>query len=123
MDRKVFLIFLAILIFWMPVSAEAREARPPWKILDEALTYLRAEPEVAWVRFEGHNVLIGWRGLPKNFARINQIAAKRAARALHNEITVYSLRAEQASLKEGDAESYLCKTTANPQEIVESNCR
>ena len=123
MNRKAWVAVALALILWLPVSAETQEAKPPWKILDEALTYLRAVPEVAWVKFEGHNVLIGWQSPPRNFAQINITAAKRAARALHNEVTVYSLRAEQTSLKEGDEESYLCKTTANPQEIVESNCR
>ncbi len=123
MVRKVGLIVMTALIFWLPVNAEAQEERPPWKILDEALTYLHGVPEVAWVKFENHNVLIGWESLPRNFARINKTAAKNAAHALHNEVTVYSLRAEQTSPKEGEEESYLCKTVANPQEIVESNCR
>ncbi len=123
MVRKVGLIVLVALIFGTPIHAEARDERAPWQILDEALTYLRAVPEVAWVKFEGQNVLIGWEGLPKNFAQINKTAAKNAARALHNEVTVYALRAEQTSLKVGEEESYLCKTTANPQEIVDSNCR
>ncbi len=123
MVRKVGLIVLVALIFGTPIHAEARDERAPWQILDEALTYLHGVPEVAWVKFEGQNVLIGWQGIPRNFARINQIAAKRAAHALHNEVTVYSLRAEQTSIKESEEESYLCKTIANPQEIIESNCR
>lgn len=92
-------------------------------MLDEELTYLRSVPEVAWVKFERHNVLIGWKSHPRKFAKINWTAAKNAAHALHNEVTVYSLRTEQTSFKEGEEESYLCKTIANPQEIVESNCR
>jgi hypothetical protein len=109
-----------VLILWIPFNAEALDKRPPWQILDEALTYLHG---VAWVKFKGHDVLIGWKSHPRKFEKINKTAAKRAAHALHNEVTVYSLRAEQASLKEGAEESYLCKTIANPQEIIESNCR
>jgi hypothetical protein len=123
MVRKVWFIVLVALIFGAPINAEALDKRPPWKVLDEALTYLHGVPEVAWVKFEDHKVLIGWQGLPKNFEKINQTAAKNAAHALHNEVTVYSLRAEQTSIKESEEESYLCKTTANPQEITESNCR
>jgi len=123
MNRKFLGVVVLALICWLPVSAEARERMPAWKVLDEALTYLRAVPEVAWLKFEGEKVLIGWEGLPKKFAQINKVAAMRAARALHNEVTVYSLHAEQSSLKADEEESYLCKTTANPQEIVESNCR
>ena len=112
-----------MLTFGVPINAEALDKRPPWQILDEALTYLQGVPEVAWVKFKGHDVLIGWKSHPRKFAKINQTAAKNAAHALHNEVTVYSLRAEQTSVKEGDEESYLCKTIANPQEIIESNCR
>lgn len=123
MGSRIFWVVAMMWVLWVPIHAEAQEERPPWKILDEALTYLHAVPEVAWVKFEGHNVLIGWDGLPGKFAQINQTAAKNAARALHNEVTVYSLPAGQTSLKAGNEESYLCKTIANPKEIVESNCR
>ena len=109
-----------LLIF---AESQALDKRPPWKVLAEALTYLHGVPEVAWVRFEDHKVLIGWRGIPRKFARINRTAARNAAHALHNEVTVYSLPAEQTSLKAGQEESYLCKTVANPHEIIESNCR
>jgi hypothetical protein len=123
MVRKIGFIVLVMLIFGAPINAEALDKRPPWQILDEALTYLHAVPEVAWVKFEGHDVLIGWKSHPRKFEKINKTAARRAAHALHNEVTIYSLRAEQTSFK-GDAEEpYLCKTTANPQEIIESNCR
>ena len=112
-----------VLFLWIPFNAEALDKRPPWQILDKALTYLHAVPEIAWVKFKGHNVLIGWKSHPRKFAKINKTAAKNAAHALHNEVIVYSLRAEQTSFK-GDAEEpYLCKTIANPQEIIASNCR
>jgi hypothetical protein len=123
LNGKTLIIFSMVLILWMPLNAEARGERAPWQILDEALTYLHSVPEVAWVRFKGHNVMVGWKSHPRKFAKINRTAAKNAAHALHNEVTVYSLRAEQTSVKEGDEESYLCKTIANPQEIIESNCR
>jgi hypothetical protein len=112
-----------VLTLWLPLNAEALDKRPPWKVLDEALTYLHSVPEVAWVKFKGHDVLIGWNSPPRKFAKINWTAAKNAAHALHNEVTVYSLRAEQTSIQKGDEESYLCKTIANPQEIIESSCR
>ena len=123
MIRKSGLIVLAVLTFCAPIPAEALDKRPSWQILDEALTYLHGVPEVEWVKFKGHNVLVGWKSHPRNFAQINKTAAKNAAHALHNEVTIYSLRAKQTSWKEGAEESYLCKTTANPQEIIESNCR
>ncbi len=123
MYRKGLIVFSMVLILWIPFNAEALDKRPPWQILDEALTYLRGVPEVAWVKFKGHDVLIGWKSHPRKFEKINHTAAKRAAHALHNEVTVYSLRAEQTSFKGGEEESYLCKTTANPQEVIESNCR
>jgi len=123
LNRRILLVVSVILTLWVLISAEARGERAPWQVLDEALTYLHGIPEVAWVKFEDHKVLIGWQGLPKNFEKINQTAAKNAAHALHNEVTVYSLRAEQTSIKEGEEESYLCKTTANPNEIIESSCR
>ncbi len=123
MGSRILWVVSMVLILWIPIHAEAQEERPAWKILDEALTYLHAVPEVAWGKFEGHNVLIGWDGLPAKFAQINKTAAKRAAHALHNEVTVYSLPAEQTSLKQSEEESYLCKTIANPREIVQSNCR
>ena len=123
MNGKASIVFLMALILWIPTNAEARGERAPWKMLDEALTYLHSVPEIAWVKFNGHNVMIGWKDHSRKFGKINRTAAKNAAHALHNEVTVYSLRAEQTSFKESEEESFLCKTTANPQEIVFSNCR
>ncbi len=125
MNRKVLLVFSVLLILWIPLNAEARDKRPPWQILDETLTYLHSVPEVAWVKFYEHTVFISWKSQPRNFARINTTAAKKAAHALHNEVIVYSLPPGETLPSElWDYEpSFLCKTIANPQEIVESNCR
>ena len=114
-----------MLILWMPFNAEARGERAPWQILDEALTYLHSMPEVVWVKFHEHTVYISWSSRPRKFKRINVTAAKKAAHALHNEVTVYSLPASETLPEEmWDYEpSFLCKTVANPHEIVESNCR
>ncbi|MDH5764015.1 MAG: hypothetical protein OEZ51_13670 [Nitrospinota bacterium] len=123
MLRKILMVFVCGVGLLTAAESQALDKRPAWQVLDEALTYLHGIPEVAWVKFEGHNVLVGWHSPPRNFARINHVAAKRAAHALHNEVVVYSLRAEQTSYKNGEEESYLCKTNANPHEIIESNCR
>ena len=123
MNRKVLIVFSIMLTLWIPFNADARGQKESWKILSEALTYLQSVPEVAWVKFKGHNVLIGWKSHPRKFGKINRAAAKNAAHALHNEVIVYSLRDEQTSFKGDSEEPYLCKTTANPQEIIASNCR
>jgi hypothetical protein len=125
LNRKVLLTFSVILILWIPLNAEARGERAPWQILDEALTYLHGMPEVAWVKFYEHKVFISWKSRPRNFARINTIAAKKAAHALHNEVTVYSLPPGETLPEElwGHEPAFLCKTIANPREIIESNCR
>jgi hypothetical protein len=114
-----------MLILWIPLNVEARGERASWQILDEALTYLHGMPEVAWVKFYEHKVFISWKSRPRNFARINTIAAKKAAHALHNEVTVYSLPPGEALPEElwGYEPAFLCKTIANPHEIIESNCR
>lgn len=114
-----------MLILWVPLDAEARGERPPWQILDEALTYLQSIPEVAWVKSYEHKVFISWKSQPRNFAGINTIAAKRAAHALHNEVTVFSLPPGETPPEDlwGYEPPFLCKTVANPGEIVESNCR
>jgi hypothetical protein len=125
LNRKVLLIFIVMLIIWAPLNVEARGERAPWQILDETLTYLHSMPEVGWVKFHEHTVFISWKSRPRNFKQINRIAAKKAAHALHNEVIVYSLPAGENLPEElwGYEPSFLCKTTANPQEIVESNCR
>ena len=125
MVRKVGLVILVILVFGLPVNAEALDKRPPWQVLDEALTYLYSVPEVTWVKFHEHTVFISWKSRPQNFGRINTTAARKAAHALHNEVTVYSLPPGVTLPEElWDYEPpFLCKTTANPQEIIESNCR
>lgn len=125
MVRKLGWIVLVALTFGTPINAEARDERAPWQILDEALTYLHAIPEVAWVKFHEHTVFISWKSQPRNFARINTIAAQKAAHALHNEVIVYSLPPGVTLPEElwNYEPSFLCKTIANPQEIIESNCR
>lgn len=125
MNRKVFLILSVMLVLWAPLNAEALDKRPSWQILDGALAYLRAVPEVAWVKFHEHQVFISWKSRPRNFKRINHIAAKKAAHALHNEVIVYSLPSGETLPEElwNYEPPFLCKTVANPDEIVESNCR
>ncbi len=107
-----------------PGISQALEDRPDWQKLDKALMYLRGVPEVAWVKFHENNVYISWKGQPENFARINQVAAKKAAQALHNEVTVYSLPPGEELPADmwGYEPSPLCRTIANPHEIVDSNC-
>ena len=111
-------------MFGAPLRAEALDQRPSWQILDEALTYLKAIPEVAWVKYHEHKVFISWKNQPRNFARINKTAARKAAHALHNEVIIYSLSPGETLPPElWDYEpTFLCKTTANPHEIIESNC-
>jgi hypothetical protein len=125
MVRKIRFFILAAMVVCTPVSAEALDKRPSWQILDEALTYLRAIPEVAWVKFHDHQVFISWKNRPQKFKQINLTAAKKAAHALHHEVIVYSLPpGETLPAELWDYEpAFLCKTIANPQEIVESNCR
>ncbi len=118
-------ILLLALVFGMPLKSEALDNTPTWKKLDKTLTYLRAIPEVAWVQFHEHQVFISWKSRPRNFTRINTTAAKKAAHVLHNEVIVYSLPQDVTLPEElWDYEPpYLCKTVANPDEIIESNCR
>lgn len=125
MNRKAVLILSMVLVLWIPLNAEALDKRPSWQILDGALAYLRAIPEVAWVKFHEHQVFISWESRPRNFKRINHVAAEKAAHALHNEVTVYSLPPGETLPAElwNYEPSFLCKTVANPEEIVESNCR
>ena len=112
MNRQIFFIVSILIVLWTPLNAEAREERAPWRILDEALTYLRSVPEVAWVKFHEHTVFIGWKRRPENFKRINITAAQKAAHALHNEVIVYSLPSDETLPEElWDYEpSFLCKT-------------
>ena len=123
----MFLRVLQMMVLMLAISlaqqAEAGGGRAAWKKLDRALAYLKALPEVAWVKYEGRDVLIGWKGFPGNFGPINKTAAQKAARALRHEVTVYSLRAEQTTFKPGGEQPHLCQTIANPTEIVHSNCR
>ena len=114
-----------VLALWAPLNAEALDKRPSWQILDGALAYLRSIPEVAWVKFHDHQVYISWESRPKNFKRINRVAAEKAAHALHNEVTVYSLPEGETLPAElwNYEPPFLCKTVANPNEVIESNCR
>ena len=125
MVRTLGIFILAALIFGAPFRAEALDKRPPWKIMDEALTYLHAIPDVAWVQYHEHIVFISWKSQPRNFGSINITAARKAARALHDQVTVYSLPPGESLPEElwNYEPPFLCKTIANPQGIIESNCR
>ena len=125
MIRKVGLIVLVAVILGTPIQSEALDSRPSWKKLDDALAYLRSIPEVTWIKFHEHQVFISWKSRPRNFRRINHVAAKKAAHAVHNQVTIHSLPPGEtlpAELWNYEPRS-LCKTVANPREIVESNCR
>ncbi len=76
MLKNILMLFICAGGFLISAESQALDQRPPWKILAEALTYLHGVPEVAWVKFEDHKVLIGWRGMPRKFARINKTAAR-----------------------------------------------
>ncbi|CCQ89315.1 exported hypothetical protein [Nitrospina gracilis 3/211] len=114
------LLTIALLL---PVSTYARELRQPWQILIDSVTYLRGLPEVAWVRVEGHHVLIGWTEPPRRFRAINLTAAKYASRALpKEEVHIVSLRANQDEWHPGSDEPSLCTTAAIKGEIIKTNC-
>ena len=125
MKPNILLLIASVFILWMASPAQALDDRPAWKVLVDELAYLRGVPEVAWVKAHGHRVFISWTTQPGNFGRININAARRAAHALHDEVTVYSLPAGEELPADiyGYEPSALCETVANPHEIVKTNCR
>jgi len=125
MLRKILILFVCAGGLFISSESLALDKRPSWQVLDEALTYLHSVPEVAWVKFHEHTVFISWKNQSRNFARINTTAARKAAHALHNEVTVYSLPPGETLPEElwNYEPNFLCKTIANPQEIIVSNCR
>lgn len=116
-------VVLLTAVLMLPSAAEAREWRQPWQILIDSVTYLRGLPEVAWIRAEGHHVMIGWTDPPRRFRTLNLTAAKYASRALpKEEVHIVSLRANQTEWHPGSDEPSLCTTSARQGEIIETNC-
>ena len=87
----------------------------------ENLRYLEDIPEVAWVKFEKKYIIIGWKGFPSKFNRLNREAALNAHRATGQPVQVWSVRHIQKTCKIGKG-PYICATKADRGKVLESNC-
>ncbi len=110
-------VFIFALTLQTPVFAKHFD-----DLLEESVGYLTALPEVAWIKFDEKNVIIGWKGLPSLFAKINREAAINASKATGYPIQVWSVRHSQKKWRTG-AKPFICKTMADRGKVLKSNCR
>lgn len=70
------------------ISAEQRHK------LAAQLSYLNSVPEIAWWQVEGqleNTIVIGWKSIPHDFARINSRAAIRAQKLVGRPVKVWAV--------------------------------
>lgn len=89
--------------------------------LKESIKYLKKTPGIKWIKVKKNNVILGWKGFPKQFNLINTEAALVGTKATGRPVYVWSVRHTQKKWITG-TRPYLCKTTARNGTVKNSTC-
>jgi hypothetical protein len=90
--------------------------------LIEGVKFLDDVPEVGWYRVSGKSLIIGWKGIPKLFPRINRRAATRATISTGREIRVWAVRHNQKKWKVGGGDAHICFVIAKNGRVKTDTC-
>ncbi len=118
--NKKWLGWLALLFFLLGTSEAISKSLE--SLLKESVKDLTDIPQVKWIRVERDTVVIGWKGFPSFFNRVNVEAAVRGSHATGRRIRVWSVRHYQKNWVTGTL-PYLCQTTGYRGRVEETSCR
>lgn len=114
------LLFFLVAAWQTPAFADNKQSRKIWN----ALIYLKSVPEISWIEVEGNTIILGWKGYPTNFSRINRTAAKKVSRKVRGEIKVYSVKEHLKGWRpKKDALAHLCHSLGKGGRLMFTNCR
>jgi hypothetical protein len=88
----------------------------------KGVKFLDDVSEVEWYRVEGRSVIIGWKGVPQFFTRLNRRAATRATISTGREISVWAVRHNQKKWKIGGGEPHICFVIAKNGRVKTDTC-
>jgi hypothetical protein len=88
----------------------------------EGVKFLDDIPDVEWYRVEGKSLIIGWKGVPQVFARINRRAATRATISTGREIRVWAVRHKQKKWRVGGGAPHICFVIAKNGRVKTDTC-
>jgi hypothetical protein len=117
MKNKTTVAVLMLALWLLPVTAGAIQ-----KSLVKRVQFLDSIQKVEWYKIEGRNIIIGWKGIPKNFYGLNYRAALDASKSTLYEVQVWSVRYPQKDWSPGDG-GQVCITTAKRGRIGKSSCK
>jgi|FLOH01.1.fsa_nt_gi hypothetical protein len=113
-------ILLASLFLSMPLNFAYANSIESAVI--EGVKFLGDIPEVEWYRVDGRTLVIGWKGIPRQFPHTNRKAARRAAIATEKEIYVWAVRHNQKKWTVGSGKSYICSVLAKNGRVKTDTC-
>ena len=113
-------ILLASLFLSMPLNFAYANSIESAVI--EGVKFLGDIPEVEWYRVDGRTLVIGWKGIPRQFPHTNRKAARRAAIATEKEIYVCAVRHNQKKWTVGSGKSYICSVLAKNGRVKTDTC-
>ena len=113
-------ILLASLFLSMPLNFAYANSIESAVI--EGVKFLGDIPEVEWYRVDGRTLVIGWKGIPRQFPHTNRKAARRAAIATGKEIHVWAVRHNQKEWTVGSGKSYICSVLAKNGRVKTDTC-
>ncbi len=117
--KQIFLIAILGFLFSFPFLSSAEDSQE--EAIISSLEFLRKIPEVDWVKINKHDVIIGWKGIPRLFVGLNRRAAVSASDAIGSPVHVWAVRHNQRNWKKG-TKSYICQTLASNGKIRKSTC-
>ncbi|MBT5632505.1 MAG: hypothetical protein HOJ13_07220 [Nitrospina sp.] len=117
MLKPALLASLILLTFISFAHANALE-----NALIEGVKFLDDVPEVEWYRVEGDSLIIGWKGVPKLFARFNRRAATRATISTGVDVRVWAVRHNLKNWKVGGGDPHICFVIARNGRVKTDTC-
>jgi hypothetical protein len=90
--------------------------------LIEGVKFLDDVHEVEWYRVDGTTVIIGWKGLPQIFTRINRRAATRGTITTGKKVQVWAVRHNQKKWAVGSGKPFICSVSAKNGRVKTDTC-
>jgi hypothetical protein len=113
------ILLISLIIFTSPSFSNASALE---NAMIDGVKFLDDIPEVEWYRVNGKSLVIGWKGIPQIFSRINRRAAIRSTISTGRETRVWAVRHHQKKWKVGSGDPHICWVIAKNGRVKADTC-
>jgi hypothetical protein len=113
------ILLISLIIFTNPSFSNASALE---NAMIDGVKFLDDIPEVEWYRVSGKNLVIGWKGIPQIFSRINLRAAIRSTITTGRETQVWAVRHHQKKWEVGNEDPDIWWVIARNGRVKSDTC-